>query len=100
MSNGINSNGVPPRSDPAVEFVRAANQASAQEPAPQPVVQPAAPAPDLRLNIDRDQGSGQFVYKFVDPQTGQVIEQIPDEALLKLRASAKYIAGSVVNTKA
>jgi hypothetical protein len=100
MSNGITSNGLPPRSDPAVEFVRAANQAAAHDPAPQPVVQPPAPVQDTRLNIERDQASGEFVYKFVDPQTGQVIEQIPNKELLKLRASASYTAGRVVDTKA
>lgn len=100
MSNGVTSNGLTPRSDPAVEFVRAANQAAAQEPAPAPVVQPPAPTQDTRLNIERDPGSGEFVYKFVNPQTGEVIEQIPDQALLKLRESAAYSAGRVVDTKA
>lgn len=100
MSNGITSNGLPPRNDPAVEFLRAANQAAAHEPAPQPAALPVAPAPDLRLNIDRDQASGEFVYKFVDPQTGQVIAQIPDAEMLKLRAAAEYSAGRVVDTKA
>jgi hypothetical protein len=100
MSNGITSNGLPPRSDPAADFARVATQASATEPAPQPVVQPPAPSPNLRLNIHRDQASGEFVYMFVDPKSGQVIEQIPDKEMLKLRAAAEYAAGRVVDTKA
>jgi len=101
MPDGINSSGAAPRSDPAVELARLpAAPTSAQPPSPAPVVQPTAPVQGLRLNIERDQGSGQFVYKFVDPTTGRVIEQLPDEEILKLRTSAEYVAGRVLDTKA
>ena len=101
MPDGIHSSGAAPRSDPAAELARLpAVPASAQPPSPAPVVQPVAPIQGLRLNIERDQASGQFVYKFVDPTTGRVIEQLPDEEILKLRASAEYSAGRVLDTKA
>ena len=102
MPDGVNSTAPAPRSDPAVEIARVTAQAAATTPPPAPAPEPAAPAasPDLRLNIERDQASGAFVYKFVNPTTGQVIQQIPSEELLKLRAAAEYVAGRVVDTKA
>ncbi|HEX3699500.1 MAG TPA: flagellar protein FlaG [Phenylobacterium sp.] len=98
MPSGITSNGLAPRSDPAVEVARASAQA-APAPAPAAAPQPTA-AQDLRLNIEHDQASGSFVYKFVDPTSGRVIQQIPSEDLLKLRAAAEYSAGKVIDTKA
>jgi flagellar protein FlaG len=95
MSSGVTSNVPAPRSDPAVAVARVTAQAAVTTPLPAP---PASP--DLRLNIDHDPASGSFVYKFVNPTTGQVIQQIPSEELLKLRAAAEYAAGRVINTKA
>ncbi|MDE2487859.1 MAG: flagellar protein FlaG [Alphaproteobacteria bacterium] len=101
MPDGINSNGAAPRSDPAAELARLpAVPAAAHAPSPAPVVQPPAPTQDLRLNIERDQASGQFIYKFVDPKTGQVIQQIPNEEILRMRTAAEYAAGRVVDTRA
>ncbi|THD79953.1 MAG: hypothetical protein E7812_08535 [Phenylobacterium sp.] len=87
-----------------MELARPASQPAAvatPAPAPAPAAVAAPPvSPDLRLNIDQDPASGTFVYKFVNPTTGQVIQQIPSEDLLKLRAAAEYAAGRVINTKA
>jgi len=58
------------------------------------------PAMDLRLVIEEDQGSGSFVYKTVNRVTGEVISSLPRAELLRLRAEAKYAAGSVVKTRA
>jgi flagellar protein FlaG len=101
MPDGINSSGATPRSDPAAELARLpAVPASANAPSPAQAVQPPAPTQDLRLNIERDQTSGQFIYKFVDPKTGKVIEQIPDEEVVRMRAAAEYAVGRIVDTRA
>jgi flagellar protein FlaG len=67
--------------------------------APPPPPQPAS-SPDLRLNIVHDPASGLFVYKFVDPTTGKVIQQLPNEDIVKLREAAEYSAGKLISTQA
>jgi flagellar protein FlaG len=63
--------------------------------------QPQPPNPaDFRLVIEDDQAAGCFVYKTVDWATGQVIQQIPREQLLKMREADDYAAGDVIKTKA
>ena len=47
----------------------------------------------------QDQPSGLFVYKFVDPTTGKVVLQLPNEAIEKLREAAAYSAGKLISTK-
>lgn len=83
-----------PTGGPASEAVRATPAAA---PAPEGAQPPRQP--DLRLNIVHDQASGLFVYKFIDPTSGQVVRQLPDERLLELRRAAEYIAGRVVSQK-
>jgi hypothetical protein len=66
-------------------------------PAPSPVA--AAPAPetnDLRLVIEDDQAAGCFVYKTVDWRTGKVVQQLPREAIIKMREADGYSAGAVI----
>ncbi|MDB5475551.1 MAG: flaG [Phenylobacterium sp.] len=90
MPSGVVSNVVTVRSDPGPEPVRAVA-------APSP---PPPSSPDLRLNIVQDQASGLFVYKFVDPTTGHVVHQFPDEEMIKLRTAAEYAAGRLISTRA
>jgi flagellar protein FlaG len=60
-----------------------------------------APDPaDLRLVIEEDQKAGCFVYKTIDWRTGQVVQQLPREQLLKMREAENYAAGAVISTKA
>ena len=67
---------------------------------PPPILPKPDPVLDLRLVIEEDQGSGWFVYKTVNRVTGEVISSLPRAELLRLRAEAKYAAGSVVKTRA
>jgi flagellar protein FlaG len=63
--------------------------------------QTAAPNPaDLRLVIEEDKAAGTFVYKTVDWRTGEVIQQLPREAVLQLREAQNYSAGKLLATKA
>jgi flagellar protein FlaG len=75
-----------------------------------PVVSPdtgapdrTAPTPDqveLRLVIEKDPTSGSYVYKTIDRRTGEVLQQLPREELLRLREEAAYAAGDVIRTQA
>jgi hypothetical protein len=93
MPDGVVSHAVTVRSDPGVEPVRAPASV-ASPPAPQPPSDP-----DLRLNIVHDEASGLFVYKFVDPTTGHVVQQFPDAELVRLRSAAAYSAGRLISTR-
>ena len=55
---------------------------------------------DLRLVIEEDKAAGTFVYKTVDWRTGEVVQQLPREEVLRLRESESYSAGQVLATKA
>jgi flagellar protein FlaG len=73
---------------------------------------PAPPAPtslaaqmqndvaDLRLVIDHDEASGLFIYKTVDRRTGDVVLQLPREEVVRMYASADYVAGAIIKTRA
>jgi flagellar protein FlaG len=75
----------------------------------QPTVEPAAQdsrglAPkgqtaDLRLVIEEDEATGAFVYKTLDRRTGEVVQQLPRESVLKAMASDDYEPGLVVDTR-
>ena len=54
----------------------------------------------MRLVIEEDKASGSYVYKTVNRLTGEVIQQLPRDQLLKLRDQVAYEAGDVVRTKA
>jgi uncharacterized FlaG/YvyC family protein len=53
---------------------------------------------DLRLVIEEDKKAGSYIYMTVDPRTGKVLAQLPREQLLKMRETASYKAGSIINT--
>ena len=68
-------------------------------PAPAPVV-PSTDPVDLRLIIEEDKASGSYIYKTVNRVTGEVIQQLPREEVLRMRDGSSYVAGVVVRTKA
>jgi len=53
--------------------------------------------PNLRLVIEDDKAAGSYVYKTINPVTGQVVSQMPREQLLQLREALDYTPGSVIN---
>lgn len=55
---------------------------------------------DLRLVIEEDPASGSYVYKTVDRKTGQVVQQLPRDEVLRMREQVDYHAGGVIRTKA
>jgi flagellar protein FlaG len=85
-----------------------ANVVSAQpeqkpvEPAPEPA-QPVDDGPqpgDLRLVIEQNDETGDYVYKTVNRLTGETLQQFPREQILKLREAVAYDPGDVYDGEA
>ena len=53
-----------------------------------------------KLQIDQDKETGTFIYRSINPDTGEVIKQWPPESLLKLREHIREMEGMLVDTKA
>lgn len=47
---------------------------------------------NARLRIDQDEGTGDFVYKFVDKSTGEIVKEFPPEKLRDLLAAQRDAA--------
>jgi flagellar protein FlaG len=60
--------------------------------------QDQTPAYQLRLTVDRDPETGDWVYKAIDRYTGEVVRQLPRQDLLEMRKSTSYQSGSVIKT--
>ncbi|WP_397414355.1 hypothetical protein [Phenylobacterium sp.] len=65
-------------------------------PAPAPAPVPQGPEPGaMRLVIEKDSQTGDFVYKTVNRLTGEVVLQLPRAEVLRMRGLADYAAGTV-----
>jgi len=53
-----------------------------------------------RLTIEKDQETGDWIYKALDPITGDVINQFPREQLVHMKNSPTYQPGDVIKTQA
>jgi hypothetical protein len=86
----------------------ALNQRSPRrEPQPQPAkpttareAAAAAPDSDLRLVIERDSATGDYVYRLIDRTTGTVVTELSRDQVSELATIPTYAAGTVVSTKA
>lgn len=58
----------------------------------------ATPEYNLRLTVDKDPDSGEWVYKAIDRYTGEVVRQLPRKEVLELKGSNTYQAGSIIKT--
>lgn len=63
-------------------------------------VTPTAPGVNARLIIEKDEVNGGFIYKSIDRETGEVLQQYPREQVLREVAKAKASEGQIVDTKA
>ena|SRR5882724_7399821 len=52
-----------------------------------------------KLHIFQDKSTGEFIYRSVDPNTGEVIKQWPSEKLLELRKDLKAMEGLLIDTQ-
>jgi flagellar protein FlaG len=96
MSNTVTRTG--PLTDPAVETVRPA--VTEVTPKKRPSLQDPSDQSQYRLVIEEDQASGAFVYKTLNRDTGEVVNQFPREEVLKLKEHAQYKAGAIIRTTA
>jgi flagellar protein FlaG len=56
----------------------------------------AEPQPgDLRLVIEQNEETGAFIYKTVDRRTGETLQILPREEVLKLKHATAYDPGAV-----
>ena len=46
-----------------------------------------------KLQIEKDEETGTFIYRSVDPETGEILRQWPSEQLLKLREHLSEMEG-------
>jgi uncharacterized FlaG/YvyC family protein len=53
-----------------------------------------------KLQIEQDKSTGTFIYRSVDPDTGEIIQQWPPEKLLELRDFLKEMEGVLVDKQA
>lgn len=56
--------------------------------------------PNTKLQIDQDDGSGQFVYKAVDQDSGEVVRQYPSEEILRFISFYREREGLLVDGRA
>jgi flagellar protein FlaG len=62
----------------------------------EPRVEVSGPQPgDLRLVIEQDEDTKTFIYKTVDRRTGETLQILPREDVLKLKHAAGYDPGAV-----
>lgn len=52
-----------------------------------------------KLQIEQDKETGTFIYRSVDPETGEVIKQWPPEQLIKLREYLREMEGMLIDKK-
>lgn len=56
-------------------------------------------AADLRLVIEEDRTSGLFIYKTIDRRTGDVVQQLPREEVVRMHQAGDYAAGAIIKAK-
>ena len=96
MSNTISAvSSVSPAADPSASAQQTPLSPSAFAQGQTAVSDPA----NLRLVIEEDPSANTTVYKTVDRRTGEVIQQLPREAVLKLREDQNYTAGQLLKAK-
>lgn len=79
-----------------------ATTATPVEEAPEPAVseQPrVVPRPSLQANFYYDQQLNQLTITLTDPETGDVVRQIPDEHMRRFIAGMMELAGKVFDTR-
>ncbi len=53
---------------------------------------------ELRLTMDKNPKTGEWVYKAIDRATGEVVKELPRQSLIDMQNSSNYTAGSVIKT--
>ena len=58
-----------------------------------------ASQPDLGLVIEDDPAGEARVFKTIDRRTGEVVQALPHDQVLRLGAADTYVAGQLVKTR-
>ncbi len=95
MATTVTSVTAAPDPTPGASTTAAAQQST---PTPDPAATAGPSTSDLRLVIEDDEKAGCFVYKTINWRTGEIVQQLPREQLIKLREADYYAAGSVIKT--
>jgi len=74
------------------------HRVAALEAAVEKLVKKSLPS-NSRLQITHDKNTGTFVYRSVDPDTGEMIRQWPSEEILKLRESMRELESMLFDTR-
>ena len=96
------SNILPTEPVAAASYFNSPGSGPAAPLSPSAFVQDQTSVPDpanLRLVIEQDSQSNTAVYKTVDNRTGEVVQQLPREAVLRMRENQNYAAGQLLKTK-
>ncbi|HBH89734.1 flagellar protein FlaG [Ponticaulis sp.] len=87
----------------AASDVRKAEDAETTDPAEQrrqllkEALEETQNAPDGKLVIERDEDTGKYVQKVLDPTSGEVLKQWPEEQFLELAKSMGEAYGLIVD---
>lgn len=85
---------------PAEDIQSSQPQQQVQQPAPAPAEPPpTAMNLDTRLVIEEDKQTRTFIYKTLDRETGEVLQQFPREQVLRLRQDPSYTPGQVLKAR-
>ncbi len=57
-------------------------------------------SPNLKLRIEADKGTDNFVYKSIDRKTGEVAKQWPAEEILRMMAFFNELDGVLIDKRA
>jgi flagellar protein FlaG len=55
---------------------------------------------DVRLIIEENGEDGTVIYKTINHRTGEIVSQLQDAQILRMREALDYVAGAVIKTKA
>ncbi len=61
---------------------------------------PAVSPQSTRLSVELDRETSRYIFKSVDPDTGNVVHQYPTEQMLSLFAHVRQITGQTVDKSA
>ncbi len=62
--------------------------------------EPVQVAANVRLVIEKNEVSGGYIYKSIDGNTGEVIQQFPREEILRVIAASRAAEGMIIDTEA
>jgi len=63
--------------------------------AAKPTKEVAHRSADLRLIIEEDEATGTIIYKTLDRRTGEIVQQLPREEVLRLKDAPDYHPGDL-----